>query len=47
MDFLKNITSVFKTAGGAVQNAVGVVAEKNRKTALMNRLRTEIGRAHV
>ena len=42
MDFLKNITSVFKTAGGAVQNAGGVVAEKNRKTALMNRLRTVI-----
>lgn len=42
MDFLKNITSVFKTAGGAVQSAVGVVAEKNRKTALMNRLRTVI-----
>lgn len=42
MDFLKNITSVFKSAGGAVQSAVGVVAEKNRKAALMNRLRTVI-----
>ena len=42
MDFFKNITSVFKTAGGAVQSAVGVVAEKNRRTALMNRLRTVI-----
>lgn len=42
MSFLKNITSVFKTAGGAVQDAVGVVAEKNRKNALANRLRTVI-----
>lgn len=42
MEFLKNIKSVFKTAGGAMQNAVDVVAEKNRKTALMNRLRTVI-----
>lgn len=42
MDFIKNITAAFKTAGGAVQSAVGVVAEKNRKTALMNRLRTVI-----
>ena len=42
MDFLKGITSVFKTAGGAVQDAVGVVAEKNRKNALANRLRTVI-----
>ena len=31
-EFSENITSVFKTAGGAVQDAVGVVAEKNRKT---------------
>lgn len=42
MDFLKKFTSAFKTAGGAVQNAVDVVAEKNRKTALQNRLRTVI-----
>lgn len=42
MRFLENITSVFKTAGGAVQDAVGVVAEKNRKNALANRLRTVI-----
>lgn len=42
MDFFKNITSAFKTAGDAVQSAVGVVAEKNRKTALQNRLRTVI-----
>lgn len=42
MDFLKKFTSAFKTAGGAVQNAVEVVAEKNRKTALQNRLRTVI-----
>ena len=42
MNFLKNITSVFKTAGGAVQGAVKVVEEKNRRTALMNRLRTVI-----
>lgn len=42
MDFLKNITAAFKTAGGAVQDAVGVVAEKNRKNALANRLRTVI-----
>ena len=42
MDFLKGITSVLKTAGGAVQDAVGVVAEKNRKNALANRLRTVI-----
>ena len=42
MNFLKNITSVFKTAGGAVQDAVKVVEEKNRRTALMNRLRTVI-----
>lgn len=42
MDFLKNITAAFKTAGEAVQDAVGVVAEKNRKNALANRLRTVI-----
>ena len=42
MELFKNIKSVFKTAGGAVQTAVDVVAEKNRKTALMNRLRTVI-----
>ena len=42
MGFLKNVKSVFKTAGGAMQNAVDVVAEKNRKTAMANRLRTVI-----
>ena len=42
MNFLKNISAVFKTAGGAVQGAVKVVEEKNRRTALMNRLRTVI-----
>lgn len=42
MAFLSNIKSVFKTAGGAMQNAVDVVAEKNRKTAMANRLRTVI-----
>ena len=42
MELFKNIKSVFKTAGGAMQTAVDVVAEKNRKTALMNRLRTVI-----
>ena len=42
MNFLKNISAVFKTAGGAVQSAVKVVEEKNRRTALMNRLRTVI-----
>ena len=42
MNFLKNISAAFKTAGGAVQGAVKVVEEKNRRTALMNRLRTVI-----
>ena len=42
MNFLKNISAAFKTAGGAVQSAVKVVEEKNRRTALMNRLRTVI-----
>ena len=42
MGFLKNVKSVFKTVGGAMQNAVDVVAEKNRKTAMANRLRTVI-----
>lgn len=42
MAFLDKIRTGFKTAGGAMQNAVGVVAEKNRKTALANRLRTVI-----
>lgn len=42
MSFLKNISAAFKTAGGAVQGAVKVVEEKNRRTALMNRLRTVI-----
>ena len=42
MAFLDKIKAVFKSAGGAMQNAVGVVAEKNRKTALANRLRTVI-----
>ena len=30
MNFLKNISAAFKTAGGAVQGAVKVVEEKNR-----------------
>ena len=38
MDFLKGITSVFKAAGGAVQDAVGVVAEKRPRSALTLRL---------
>ena len=42
MAFLDKIKAGFKSAGGAMQNAVGVVAEKNRKTALANRLRTVI-----
>ena len=42
MAFIDKIKTGFKTAGGAMQNAVGVVAEKNRKTALANRLRTVI-----
>jgi len=42
MAFFDKIKTGFKTAGGAMQNAVGVVAEKNRKTALANRLRTVI-----
>lgn len=42
MNFLKNISAAFKTAGGAVQGVVKVVEEKNRRTALMNRLRTVI-----
>lgn len=42
MKFLKNITAIFQNAGGAVQGAVEVVAEKNRKAALQNRLRTVI-----
>ena len=42
MAFLDKIKTGFKTAGGAMQTAVGVVAEKNRKTALANRLRTVI-----
>ena len=42
MAFFDKIKSGFLTAGGAMQNAVGVVAEKNRKTALANRLRTVI-----
>ena len=42
MAFFDKIRSGFKSAGGAMQNAVGVVAEKNRKSALANRLRTVI-----
>lgn len=42
MAFFDKIKSGFLSAGGAMQNAVGVVAEKNRKTALANRLRTVI-----
>ena len=42
MAFFDKIKSGFMSAGGAMQNAVGVVAEKNRKTALANRLRTVI-----
>lgn len=42
MEFFKSVKSAFKSAGGAVQNAVDVVAEKNRKSALINRLRTVI-----
>ena len=42
MAFFDKIKSGFLSAGGALQNAVGVVAEKNRKTALANRLRTVI-----
>lgn len=42
MAFFDKIRSGFKSAGGAMQNAVEVVAEKNRKTALANRLRTVI-----
>lgn len=42
MELFKNIKTAFKSAGGAMQNAVDVVAEKNRKTALANRLRTVI-----
>lgn len=42
MAFFDKIKSGFMTAGGVMQNAVGVVAEKNRKSALANRLRTVI-----
>ena len=42
MAFFDKLKSGFMSAGGAMQNAVGVVAEKNRKTALANRLRTVI-----
>lgn len=42
MGFLKNIEMAMKAAGGAVQGAVETVAEKNRKSAAANRLRTVI-----
>lgn len=42
MDFMKNMRSVLKSAGGAMQSAVVTVTEKNRQAALANRLRTLI-----